>query len=316
MIGRLQRLLLVVPAVRAKPGIELSELAGLLQCGVVELREDITLLSMVGAPPFDPDDLIDLSIVNDRVHLHLAPAFERPTRLVATEAAALVSACRALAPSDDALAGAIRKIEDAVVPMQRAIYDALVSRIAAVPESESPEVIATCERAIRERRLLDLDYFARSDLSSRTRRVRPRAIASFDGVRYLCARNELGEERTYRIERIVAARITDEPFQPPPPIDLDAFVERAVRVDQSAELPRATVRFSGAVAEAARVRHPDAVETGTGAIDALVTYSTLPWLVSYALSWGGSARVVAPADAREAFDWAVKSARERHASPM
>lgn len=312
MSERLRRLLLVVPAARARPGIALAELASMLQCTPDELRQDIDLLACVGAPPFNPDDLIDIELRDDRVYVSLPHAFDRPTRLAATEAAALAAAARALAPNDAVLSRAVAKLDAAIAPAQKALYEALVARIATVPEEERADVVAACQTAARERRVLEIDYFARTELTSRPRRVKPRAIAAIDGVRYLSAQNDSGQERTYRLDRIAAARVSDELFAALPPIDLEAQLVKVIGLETSAELPRATVRFSAKVADAARSRHAHAQASGDG-VEALVPYSTVPWLVSYALSWGGEADVLAPPAAREAFLAAVRGALEAHA---
>lgn len=312
MSNRLQRLLLVVPAVQARPGIELPKLAELLRCDPEELREDIDLLACVGAPPFNPDDLIEIYVDDDRVYVRFAQAFDRPTRLAATEAAALTAAARVLAPSDEVVLRALGKLEAAIADEHRALYDAIVARIARVPAHENPDAVAACERGARERRVVVLDYFARSDLTAKPRRVRPRAIGTIDGVRYLSAVNEEGEERTYRLDRVSGARVTDEAFEPLPSIDLAAALKKVASFERSADLPRATVLFHADVAGAARARHPEAVSTDQG-LEARVPYATLPWLVSYVLSWGGKARVVDPPEARAAVVAAVRQAREAHA---
>ncbi|MFN7135298.1 MAG: WYL domain-containing protein, partial [Myxococcales bacterium] len=53
---RLRRLLLLVPYVARKPGVTVTELAKKLGVERKELLEDLDLLTMVGRPPFSPDD--------------------------------------------------------------------------------------------------------------------------------------------------------------------------------------------------------------------------------------------------------------------
>jgi proteasome accessory factor C len=309
---RLRRLLLVVPAARARPGIPLDDLAHDLGCTREELESDLELLGQVGVPPFSPDDLVEIERIDDRVFVRLPQTFGRPLRLTAPEAAAVTAAVHALAPGDRVLASAVGKLGQAVSRPQRPLYDALVARLVSTPEPRQDAVAATCAEAARQRRALDIDYFARTESVPRTRRVKPRAVVSLDGARYLGAVNEKGEERTYRLDRIAAARLTDERFDPLPAVDLESRVRHLVRLPKSPDLPRATVHFSPKVAAAARARHPDAKAASDGSVVAEVAFATEAWLVSYVLSWGGQARITAPETAREALRQAAARALARH----
>lgn len=312
MNERLRRLLLVVPAARHKPGIALEELASQLACSADDLRRDIDLLAQVGAPPFAPDDLIDIELRDDRVWVHLAQSLDRPARLTATEAAALVAAVRALAPDDPVAQTAAGKLSQAVSPGQKRLYDALLARMTPGPADGGQMVHRQLDAAIAERREVQIVYFARTELAARPRVVRPRSIAAIDGVRYLSAQRQDAQERLYRLDRIAQATVLDTRFGPLPEIDLEAALLRAVRLEESTELPRARLRFSPEVADAARVRHPSALQSDAGT-EAFVPYASLPWLVSYVLSWGGAAELLEPAEARRALAEAVNRALADHA---
>jgi proteasome accessory factor C len=312
MSDRLRRLLLLVPAVRARQGIHIRELAEMLACTEKELRKDVDLLACVGAPPFLPDDLIDIELRDDdRVYVALPLGFDRPTRLLATEAAALVIASRALAPNDPIARSATEKLSRAVAPAQRQFYDALLKRFATTESEDLDEIDATIRKAIAEQRELEIVYFSSSTQSTAPRIVRPRAIAMHNGLRYLSAQRTDGTERTYRIDRIAHAKVLDTRFDPLPLLDLEAVMEQVASFDQHPDLPRATIRFDSSVAASAKARHPNAREVEGGA-EVEIPYSTLPWLVSYTLSWGGTAEIVAPAEARSALESAVQKAIEAH----
>jgi proteasome accessory factor C len=260
-----------------------------------------------------PDDLIELDVVDDRLYVGLAQTFGRPLRLLAVEAAAVTASVRALAPGDPVLSSAVAKLAGAVATPQRGLYDALVARLISTSEPRLDAIAETCAEAARRRLALDIDYFAATESVPHTRRVRPRTVASVDGARYLSALNEQGEERTYRLDRIAAVRTTAERFDPLPDIDLRARLKGLAGLPRSPDLPRATVRFAAGVAAAARDRHPDAREEPGGGLVADVAWSTEAWLVSYVLSWGGQARVIAPDAAVEAVRRSVRRALVRHA---
>lgn len=313
MNERLRRLLLLVPLASARPGLPVAQLAAELGCTADELQADIELLGLVGAPPFNPDDCIEIEELDGRVYVRLPQGFDRPTRLTSTEAAVLAAAARAAAPADPVLARAEEKISNAVQPAQRALYDALRSRLVVPEERPASGVESVLQEGIERRKEVEIDYFARTDLGAKPRRVRPRVIASVDGVPYLSARKANGEDRWYRMDRIAAARITDVTFEPLPSVEPDDAVRATARFDRNADLPRATVRFGPTIADAARHRHVDARPLADGSVDADVSYASTAWLVSYVLSWGGRAHVLGPEEPRAAFVAAVRRALEQHA---
>src|SRR5262249_60346045 len=63
---RLRRLLFVVPYVARHRGVTVDALAKQLGVSREELLRDLELLTMVGRPPFQPDDFIDLHVEDDQ----------------------------------------------------------------------------------------------------------------------------------------------------------------------------------------------------------------------------------------------------------
>lgn len=313
MSERLRRLLLVIPAARARPGIPIADLAASLACSVDELRKDIALLAFVGVPPFLPDDLIDIQLRQDRVWVTLPGGFNRPTSLLSTEAAALTIAGRTLTPSDAIVQSALEKVARAVSPQQKSVFDALLQRVPAGAPEASEEISEALARAIRDRHVIEILYYARTEMTSRPRRVRPRAIATGNGVPYLSARNEQQAERLYRLDRISRVSVLDELFEPLPDFDIARELVRTSRLEAQTDFPRATVLFSRKVASAAKARHPGGRDKGQ-AYEFDLPYSTMPWLVSYVLSWGGEATITAPFEAKDALRQAVDAAIAAHSS--
>lgn len=312
MSSRLSRLLLVVPAASGPDGVALDELASALDCTPEELEKDLDILACVGVPPFNPDDLIELELLDGRVYVTLPQSFDKPTRLSATEAAALTLAGRALAPDAPRVGSALEKLKKAIAPAQLPLYELLIERLGAAPPASTDEVSALLDDACARRREVEIDYFAGTDRKAGTRRVKPRTILSANGVAYLSARNEADEERTYRVDRISRAVLLDTTFAPLPEIDLAEKLEALRRFSEHSDLPRATVRFAPEVAGAVKARHPDAQPTDAGGLEVQLAWASMPWLVSYVLSWGGRAVVVHPPEARRAVLDAVEAIRAAH----
>jgi predicted DNA-binding transcriptional regulator YafY len=118
--------------------------------------------------------------------------------------------------------------------------------------------------AIKACLVLEIDYQARSDPAPRRRAVMPFGLLA-GARRYLVARPEddpAGPVRTYRLDAVASASLTDRPFARPDDFDLQAFANRAFGLFQSeAEYGEVVWRFAPHAAAQARgyLFHPDQV---------------------------------------------------------
>src|SRR5204863_4843309 len=154
-------LLLVVPAARRRPGVQLADLARELGLEAEELREDIDLLGLVGRPPFSPDDLIDISVdERDRVSVALDQSFSRPPQLTPLEALALAAAAEELAPTDPAIRAALDKLTGQLPARARQLYTQLAGRVAvATPAPRGAQkILGELRSAAEQRREVALQY--------------------------------------------------------------------------------------------------------------------------------------------------------------
>jgi predicted DNA-binding transcriptional regulator YafY len=116
--------------------------------------------------------------------------------------------------------------------------------------------------AIKSCHLLELRYRSRKDETAKTRYVAPYGILS-GARRYLVGRpvnDPDGAIRTYRLDGVDAARVTDESFTRPENFNLQEFANRAFGVYQNdAEYGEVAWRFRPEAAEHARLYqfHPD-----------------------------------------------------------
>src|SRR3954462_7131966 len=116
---RLPRLLALVPYLRTHPGRRIEDVAEVFGVPVRQLRDDLNLLWVCGLPGGAPGDLIDLSFEGDTVAVLDPQTLDRPLRLTADEAQALVVAARTLADvpglaEREALDRALAKLESAL----------------------------------------------------------------------------------------------------------------------------------------------------------------------------------------------------------
>jgi hypothetical protein len=117
--SRLRRVLALVPWIAEHPGAALEEIAARFGVSEAELEHDLELLPLCGLPPYTPDRLIEVEIVDGHVWIRFAEYFDRPLRLSAEEGLGLLTAGRALlaVPGSDeqgALARALDKLASAL----------------------------------------------------------------------------------------------------------------------------------------------------------------------------------------------------------
>ncbi|HEY0880318.1 MAG TPA: WYL domain-containing protein, partial [Archangium sp.] len=93
---RLRRLLFLVPFVSKNPGLPVDEVAKVVGITKDELLEELDLLTLVGRPPFSPDDFVDVYVEDDKVYVDLDQRLSAPPRLTAAEGVALAAAAATL----------------------------------------------------------------------------------------------------------------------------------------------------------------------------------------------------------------------------
>jgi proteasome accessory factor B len=302
---RLRRLLLIVPAARRRPGIQLKDLARELGLDAEELREDIDLLGLVGRPPFSPDDLIDISVdERDRVTVALDQSFSRPPQLTPLEALALAAAAQEVAPADPAVVSALAKLTGQLTPTARQLYGRLATRVvASTPAPRGAEkVLAQLRAAAQAHREVALDYDKEGRGAAGERVFRPQGVIDHGGVWYTIGHDAGRDaERTFRVDRILAVRETGRSFPDPGPLDPMRFQREQLYFPSGREHAVA-VRFSPAAAAWALQRYGSrARQLPDGRVDVFIESAGSGYAVQLALSLAGEAEIAAPPHARDAL---------------
>jgi proteasome accessory factor C len=299
---RLRRLLFLVPYAAKNPGIAVDKLAKELGLGRDELLEDLDLLTMVGRPPFQPDDYIDIYVENDRVYVDLDQRLSAPPRLTPAEGAALAAAAEWLRPAaGEALERALRKLEKVIPPQARERFWEMHRKIDAAVTA--PGELAPIVAAIAEHREVEFDYFSHNRGVTERRSAQPLEVFSHRGQWYLSAHdNARGEERLFRVDRIQNLAVTDRSFTPGAP-------KRARVPNPAGPGGEVRVRFSRVVAPyVAEQFGDDARPAADGGVEVLVAGDSERWLTQWVLSFGGEAEVLEPEWARAAVARAAEAA--------
>ena len=305
---RLRRVLFLVPYAVQHPGIPVRELAR--KCGISEseLLDDLEFLLGVGAPPFAPDDFLDLYVEGDRVYVALHQSFTRPPRFTESEAAALAAAAQGL--GGEGRERVVRALRECVPRDRRASFDELVGRIYAGSPPARDSILGKLQRAIAERRVVRLEHQSYGQPAARERVVHPWTLAQRLGHWYLYGHDEeRGKAVAFRLDRIRECSIGDARFDPPAEADL----ARARLFSRAGGEP-IRIRLAPRAADWALAR-PGALRVvkrdRDGAVVEVAGVSD-EWATRFALSFGGEAEVVAPAGARRHYTEAVRLTLARY----
>lgn len=139
-----------------------------------------------------------------------------PLNLTPEEATAIAVALAAgdAIPFGDAGRSALHKIVTAMSATGRDGARELIGRIRLLEdggELERTPVLGVVERAVAGRLVIDLDYIDRDGARTQGRMVEPFGLAGYGGHWYLVGWcRSRGGGRTFRLDRIVAAHLTDE----------------------------------------------------------------------------------------------------------
>ena len=303
---RLRRLLFLVPFVSKNPGLKVAEVARAMGVPREQLLEELDLLTLVGRPPFQPDDFIDIYVEEDRVFVHLDQRLSAPPRLTAAEGVALFAAAALLKPAaGEALSAALSKLEGVLPPQAIGRYRDMSRQLDVTVEG--PQSLAALSRAIVEHREVELDYFAASRGRTERRRVRPHELFNHRGQWYLSAHClSRGDQRLFRLDRVASLELTEARF--------DDTEEPRPRPMPTAETSSVVwVRFSAAAAPYVRERFgDDAVEVGQGEVKVSVLGDSERWLTQWVLSFGGDATVIEPPWAIAAVARAARASLQSH----
>lgn len=306
---RLTRLQLVLATLHAHGDrMRLDDLAAACRMSPAEVLAAVDTLQMVHGNDTGYA-YVDIDIDEDG-WVDLGPNLDqglgrRPLPLTPGEVAALSAAVRALAEGPAAnLAAEATAVLDKVVslaaPPVRETLQRINARIAVGADvGVADPVWHDMVDAVRDHRELEIEYLtaSRDDLTHRT--VQPWTLVGREGYWYLrafCLAR--GDERLFRLDRIVSAQPTGRTFPPPPPPGPDPSPRHERITDQ--QRPDVRIRFDASAADWVRERHPDRPTTTApdGSIEVSLPWRSQTFLAGWVLSFGGRAVVVAPESLR------------------
>lgn len=287
---RARRLLSLLPLLAAGETRPLADLAVAVDATPEALAEDIVTLSMCGVPPYTPDALVSVFLDGGEVVSWAElPALSGPIRLSSEEATALTIALETAGISREAPLA--RALLEAAGPVE-VTAETLRARIA----SGDSSILGAVARALEEQVSVRIRYLSSGSDAATERTVQPWSLTEHGGVWYLTAFCEtVGAERTFRVDRIAEATLTEAAFVPPSdvrPYDEEVFARSvpdcAIVVFEAGEEVDSR-DWPGAESELL----PD------GSVRLSIPVADRRWLARRVASRLGRARLVEPQDMQE-----------------
>jgi len=208
--NRLTRILSMLPWVISHPGTTVDEVCDRFGYTRAELLSDLDLVFVCGLPGYGPGDLMVAFVEDDRVVVDVADYFADAPRLTAAEALGLLASGLTVLASglgSEALESAVDKLTGALLGEGEAVT---------VDVAAEPELASLLRQAAVAHRVVRLEYTTLSRGDTTVRDVEPWTVFSALGNWYLSAWcRSAGGERVFRVDRVRAATVTDEPFTPP-----------------------------------------------------------------------------------------------------
>lgn len=241
---RLNRILLLLPYAIQHPGTTVQELARRFDIPQDELINDLNLVFLCGLPGYGPGDLIDVEFQEDRIYIRMADYFSAPLRLTPAEGLALYAGGQAIAelPSmqqADSLRRAVEKLGRALGSHGDG-QDAAAIKVSL--EGGPVRHMEVLQQALAEGRRVEIDYVSSAGPDPTTRTVEPWGLIAAKGRWYLVGMDLLREdERMFRVDRMKASRVIDEPSAPPADFDPERYKGAFIGGD---ELPLVTLEIS------------------------------------------------------------------------
>lgn len=314
---RADRLVATLLLMQSRGRVTAAELAEELEISVATARRDLEALSSAGVPVYpQPGRGGGWSLVGGaRTDL---------SGLSATEAQALFLLAGPAASISPTVKSALRKLVRALPDTFRADAEAAADAVVIDParwgerEKERPELLSVLQAGIVRRRKVRFGY-AKKGGEPVERVVDPWGLVDKDDVWYLIAGTEKGQ-RTFRVDRISDAAVSDTPAERPDDFELSQAWEQVVdRVEQRRSGLDATVLIAERhlpILQDHFGRQSVVEETlADGRVRVRVS-APVAWMIAQQLAgWGAMIEVVGPESVRRELARIGAELVERYATP-
>ncbi len=300
-VERISRLLALMTRLLSACGrsyeatVSCSVLRSELNLSQEALEEDLTLLNLINfgggcyavfAQVEGDDVTVQKEVYGDQ--------FARPARLSPLEAKALLWAL-------DFVGGRLPLVAAESLTSARAKVEAAVGAESSTGvelghvHTANEAVGAALTQAVREDRLLEIEYWTESRGKITRRTIEPHMLMNSRDAWYLVAHcRRAGEQRTFRLDRIRSARLLDEHFTRRPEVEAVPYQPWGAPSHTQTQAQSASVWCSPAIARWLAEEHPSAERFADGSILVEIPYASEEWLVKEIIKHGGEAVLFEP----------------------
>ncbi len=293
-------------------GIAVNDAARKLSCTVRTIWRDLDVLQKAGFPLYDDkgaDGRRSLWKLEEQFTLGL------PVKLSLAETAALLMSRDLLGPArtgavGSAVTSAFDKIgrvlsRDALRLLDQMRESVGVRAIGAKLQAPAAEHVALIQKALLDRRRLDMRYYSMSRDEESRRQVDPYHLTVFDGGFYLVGYCHLRKtERVFAVERIRDLKMLAMNFALRPGFSAEEYLKHAWGIVKGEIVP-VKVIFSRSVARYIRDRlwHPSQKfrELSDGRLEMNLRVADTLEVRRWVLGYGPDAELIEPASIRQAL---------------
>lgn len=322
-VERISRLLALMTRLLSACGrsheatVSCSVLRSELNLSQEALEEDLTLLNLINfgggcyavfAQVEGDDVTVQKEVYGDQ--------FARPARLSPLEAKALLWAL-------DFVGGRLPLVAAESLTSARAKVEAAIGAESSTGvelghvHTANEAVGAALTQAVREDRLLEIEYWTESRGKIARRTIEPHMLMNSRDAWYLVAHcRRAGEQRTFRLDRIRSARLLDEHFDRRPEVEAVPYQPWGAPSHTQTQAQSASVWCSPAIARWLAEEHPSAERFADGSILVEIPYASEEWLVKEIIKHGGEAVLFEPVALRATVaDHAQRAIDQYEAAP-
>ena len=295
---------LLIDAARNDRRLGVADVCGELNVSEAELREDISVLNVVnfGGGTY----VLFAEIVGGEIEVDTdayGDSFARPARLLPLEAKALVAAIDLFGDHlpQAGLQSARRKITEALG------HDPSEEGLEIARLGDDSEIVRKVNKAIAERRVLEIHYYKENEDQFTKRGVEPYRLANGPEGWYVgCWDLGRDDVRHFRLDRIKEAKLTGRGFEPRPEVESMPGLETWLTEGEVEDAKVARVWVSPDRARWIREERTVIEELADGAVTVELPYAGSAWLIREVLKGAGDLVVLEPEDAREAVQGALE----------
>lgn len=304
-------LLALLPRLARLDGRPVAEVAAELGMSEARLMSRMRLLSGLRYGELDEGEVVDCWVEQGRLFVYMGVLLDRVIRLSSAEMQALLLGAARLRrrgplAGERSLTGLLERIEEALGEMEGLRASALL------PAAEDEDVnLVLVRRALKEQRVLRMWYYSTSSDRYRLRDVDVLSCFRHRGHDYMQAFDRLsGEPRTFRIDRIGEATLTDEAAR-----QVDPALVPPVQLHESHEVQEADLLLTGAFARMAQEQGWSGLEAADEGLRWRPRYSRADSLLRALLPQLGSFRVLGPPGLLADWQALLREMRLRHTGP-